>query len=150
MSILALDLGSKTGWAVQTADGTILCGTKKLKQKTKEHESVRYNNYVNFLSEITSNYCIKQIYYEDVFAHKGVQAAHWYGYFYHRLFEFCCSLGIEPIGVAVGTIKKFITGSGNAKKEAVIAALQQQGFDVEDDNAADALALLLFALNDVK
>ncbi len=149
--MLALDLGLKTGWAVQTADGTILCGTKKLKQKAKEHETARYNNYVNFLSEMTSNYCIKQIYYEKVtFIQKGVDASHLYGYFQYRLFEFCYSLGVEPIGVAVGTIKKFVTGSGNAKKEAVIAALQQQGFDVEDDNAADALALLLFALNDVK
>lgn len=36
-----------------------------------------------------------------------------------------------------------MTGSGNASKAAVIAAVQRQGFAPKDDNEADAIALLL-------
>jgi Holliday junction resolvasome RuvABC endonuclease subunit len=49
-------------------------------------------------------------------------------------------------GVPVGTIKRHVTGKGNADKEAVIAAVQALGFAPVDDNEADALALLDWAL----
>jgi Holliday junction resolvasome RuvABC endonuclease subunit len=49
-------------------------------------------------------------------------------------------------GVPVGTIKRHITGRGNADKDAVIAAVRALGFDPVDDNEADALALLDWAL----
>ena len=41
-------------------------------------------------------------------------------------------------GVPVGTIKRHVTGQGNADKEAVIAAVRALGFDPADDNEADA------------
>ena len=46
-------------------------------------------------------------------------------------------------GVPVTTIKRHAT---NADKEAVIAAVRALGFDPADDNEADALALLGWAL----
>ena len=46
----------------------------------------------------------------------------------------------------VGTIKKHITGKGNAPKEDVIAAVKNKGFLPIDDNEADSLALLDFVL----
>ena len=49
-------------------------------------------------------------------------------------------------GVPVGTIKRFITGKGNADKDAVIAAVRARGFNPADDNEADALAILLWAI----
>jgi hypothetical protein len=49
-------------------------------------------------------------------------------------------------GVPVGTIKRHATGNGNANKQAVIAAVRALGFDPADDNEADALALLHWAL----
>jgi hypothetical protein len=49
-------------------------------------------------------------------------------------------------GVPVGTIKRFATGRGNANKTAMIAAMQARGFHPGDDNEADALALLLWAI----
>ena len=48
-------------------------------------------------------------------------------------------------GVPVGTIKRFITGKGNANKQAVIEAIQARGFEPADDNEADAIAILLWA-----
>ena len=46
----------------------------------------------------------------------------------------------------VGTIKRFIAGKGNADKAAVIAAVRERGFSPADDNEADALAILLWAI----
>ena len=46
----------------------------------------------------------------------------------------------------VGTIKRFITGKGNADKAVVIAAVQAKGFAPADDNEADAIAILLWAI----
>ncbi len=48
--------------------------------------------------------------------------------------------------VAPITIKKFITGNARAKKPEVIAAVKARGFNVLDDNSADAVALLLYAM----
>ena len=44
----------------------------------------------------------------------------------------------------VGTIKRFISGAGNASKDAVIAAVKARGYAPADDNEADAIAILLF------
>jgi len=49
-------------------------------------------------------------------------------------------------GVPVGTIKRFIAGKGNADKAAVIAAVRGRGFQPADDNEADAIAILLWAI----
>jgi Holliday junction resolvasome RuvABC endonuclease subunit len=48
--------------------------------------------------------------------------------------------------VPVGTIKRFITGKGNADKQAVIDAVRARGFQPKDDNEADAIAILLWAI----
>jgi len=49
-------------------------------------------------------------------------------------------------GIPVGTIKRHVAGKGNASKDEVIAAVRALGFEPEDDNEADALALLAWAL----
>lgn len=49
-------------------------------------------------------------------------------------------------GVPVGTIKKHATGKGNAGKEEMILAVRQRGHSPSDDNEADALAILHWAI----
>jgi Holliday junction resolvasome RuvABC endonuclease subunit len=46
----------------------------------------------------------------------------------------------------VGTIKKFISGKGNANKQQVIDEIKKRGHMPNDDNEADALALLYLAI----
>jgi hypothetical protein len=57
----------------------------------------------------------------------------------------CSKLGVQAISVHSATIKKYITGSGRATKEDVIKAVKKRGFKPKDDNAADAIALWLYA-----
>jgi len=86
------------------------------------------------------------IVFEEVRAHKGTIAAHIYGGFLAHLSAWCEFREIPYQGVPVATIKRHATGKGNADKLAVIAAVRRLGFTPADDNEADALALLDWAL----
>ena len=54
--------------------------------------------------------------------------------------------GVDYQSVPVGTIKKHATGMGNAGKPAMIAAMVAKGHAPTDDNEADALAILHWAV----
>ncbi len=90
---------------------------------------------------------IDRIVFEEVRAHAGTDAAHIYGGFLAHLTAWCEEQELPYQGVPVGTIKRFATGKGNAGKDAVIAAIKARGFHPTDDNEADALAILLWAID---
>ncbi len=54
--------------------------------------------------------------------------------------------GIPYEGVPVGTIRRHVTGKGNAPQQAMIDAARACGFSPADNNEADAIAILLWAL----
>lgn len=145
--ILALDLGTQTGWAVRLADGQITSGSESFKPGRFEGGGMRYLRFRQWLEELhTLTGKIEQIYFEEVRRHMGVDAAHAYGGFLAHLSAWCEDKGLPYLGVPVGTIKKHITGKGNAGKQSVISAVRAKGFAPADDNEADALALLDFIL----
>lgn len=90
---------------------------------------------------------IDLIHFEEVRRHAGTDAAHLYGGFLAHLSAWCELKHIPYQGVPVGTIKRHATGKGNAGKDAVIAAMRSKGFNPEDDNEADALAILTWAID---
>lgn len=55
------------------------------------------------------------------------------------------TLGIPLYCAAVGSIRKEVTGSGRAKKDAVRDAVRGFGYDVTNHNASDALAVFCYA-----
>ena len=87
------------------------------------------------------------IYFEEVRRHLGTDAAHTYGAFWGHLSAWSDYLSIPYEGVPVGTIKKHVTGKGNANKQTVLQAVTQLGHQPQDDNEADALALLHWVLD---
>lgn len=46
--------------------------------------------------------------------------------------------------VTPSQLKKFTTGKGNCNKAAMIAAVEAMGYEPEDDNSADAIAILKY------
>jgi Holliday junction resolvasome RuvABC endonuclease subunit len=145
-SVLALDLGTTTGWALRTGDGRITSGTLTFKPSRFEGGGMRYLRFRRWLAEIADLADgLGRIAFEEVRSHAGTDAAHIYGAFLGHLTAWCEERAIPYEGVPVGTIKRFATGKGNAGKEAVIAAIKARGFAPADDNEADALALLLWA-----
>jgi Holliday junction resolvasome RuvABC endonuclease subunit len=145
MNVFALDLGSKSGFAI-LKDDQITIGTKKLRHD-KRASGVRALDFYRWLTQMIREHNIGQVFFERVYAHSGTEAAHLYGYFMHTLAAVCEEHGIRCVGIPVTTIKKFATGRGNATKEEMIASARSRGFNPVDDNSADALATLLTGLN---
>ncbi len=146
-SILALDLGTQTGWAIRDRDGTVTSGSESFKPRRFEGGGMRYLRFKRWLTEIKQS-CdgIDAVYFEEVRRHAGVDAAHAYGGFMAHLTAWCEHHQIPYQGVPVGTIKKHATGKGNASKDQMIHSAQLRGHTPADDNEADAIALLRWAI----
>jgi Holliday junction resolvasome RuvABC endonuclease subunit len=54
---------------------------------------------------------------------------------------------VPYLGVPVATIRRHATGKGNASKDDVIKAVRARGHAPKDDNEADALAILDWAIS---
>jgi len=145
--LLALDLGTTTGWALRTMDGRIVSGTHDFRPRRFEGGGMRYLRFTDWLVELAMlSHGIRRVVFEEVRRHVGTDAAHIYGGFLGALTSWCEEHEIPYQGVPVGTIKRFVTGKGNANKDAVIAAVSARGYAPADDNEADAIALLLWVI----
>lgn len=149
MKILALDLGTTTGWALGWPLGSVQSvdsGSWSFKTKKTDGPGAKFLNFKRWLSEFDPIE-IDHVYYEKVMSHSSVYAAHAYGGFLAILMVWCEIREIPYTGIGVGSIKKSWTGKGNAKKWEMIDEAKRRGFDPLDDNEADALALLDYVIN---
>ena len=145
-ALLALDLGTTTGWAMRLADGSIVSGTMAFRPGRYEGGGMRYLRFRSWLDELLRQApALGAVFFEEVRRHAGTDAAHIYGGFLAHLAAWCEQKGLPYQGVPVGAIKRHVTGKGNADKQAVIAAVTDRGFNPTDDNKADAIAILLWA-----
>lgn len=174
-SILALDLGTRTGYAFgrMKGDGDVKSGTldwasaKEVKEWKRSRATRRGDPRVlRFYSWLTTNIevGVRRIVFEDVeFCSQTYQCQLW------TSFRTCVWIAVEGRGiqidaVPVGTLKKFATGNGSATKSGMAHALARafpdlytihnsQKGEVEalpsgrilDDNAVDALWLYHWA-----
>ena len=144
--MLALDLGTTTGYAIRTADGAIASGTVSLRPSRYDGGGMRYLRFRAWLDRVAEETVgIAAIHYEEVRRHLSTDAAHVHGGLLATLSAWGELKAIPYQGVPVGTIKRHVTGKGNADKAAVIAAIRARGFNPADDNEADALAILIWA-----
>jgi Holliday junction resolvasome RuvABC endonuclease subunit len=167
-TILALDLGTKTGWAYRDSNGVVTAGTWILQtpEQTTAAALLRrdrtldmrvpilYRKLKSFWEEATikNGYSggVDFLVFEDVQFSKftlqtqlwsSLRAAVWLFAFRFSIPRDCCP---------VSTLKKFATGSGNAPKPVMMEAAKKLFPHIEmtfDDNAADALCLLQWAIN---
>ena len=148
VAILALDLGTTAGWAMRLSDGTIVSGTMAFRPGRYEGGGMRFLRFRSWLDHLLGGAKgIGTVYFEEVRRHAGTDAAHIYGGFLAHLTAWCELNHIPYQGVPVGAIKRHATGKGNASKDAVVAAMRGRGFSPEDDNEADALAILSWAID---
>ena len=145
-TILAIDLGTRTGWATQQ-HGCTAHGWSDFKPGRFEGGGMRYLRFKQWLSQLKESLGeIHIIYFEEVRRHASTDSAHVYGGLMATLTSWCEHHNIPYSGVPVGTIKKHATGKGNAGKAEMISAVQAKGYPIIDDNEADALALLFFTM----
>ncbi|ALS63609.2 hypothetical protein AT395_00115 [Pandoraea apista] len=154
-SILALDLGTKLGWATVDRNGVVRSGSVSCSTSNGGFtgRALRWNKFRAHLSELCSSVGdFDAVYFEHVQAHGSqknpnvIVTAHVYGGFLAHLEHWCGGRNLQPTGVGVGEVKKAWAGKGNAKKPEMIAAARAKGFRPADDNEADALAILSLAI----
>ncbi|MFP3020233.1 MAG: crossover junction endodeoxyribonuclease RuvC [Wolbachia sp.] len=145
--MLTLDLGKQTGWAI-LKDGVIQSGSENFHGSRFSGGGMRFLNFRSWLNEMRERFSdIEAVYFEEVRRHLGTDAAHCYGGFFAVLAAWCEGEKIPYKGVPVKTIKRFIAGKGNASKNEVIEAVKGKGFIPQDDNEADALALMFYIMS---
>lgn len=149
---LALDLGTLTGFAIGEAGSVLASGVVNLKGGRYEGGGMRFLRFRQWLDKThTPATPITSVGFEEVRRHLGVDAAHVYGGLMATLTAWCESHAIPYQGVPVGTIKSFIAGRGGASKRDVMMAVADKiGRQPEDDNEADAIALLLLLFHNDK
>lgn len=148
-SILTLDLGRRTGWAMVTKDvedsGVHELYSEKSGLRSYE-DGVRFSGFERWLTAMDEAHGGFDVLAFEVVhpkTHRSSRQSQIYAGFRATLMSWCHLRGRILLPVPVQTIKKAITTRGNAKKEEVIAALRELGYSPFDDNEADAIGLLL-------
>lgn len=146
-TLLALDLGNRTGWALRRRDGSIVHGTEVFTPRPNWTPGQRWQRFRAWLSGVVAQHQVHGIVFERVvFGHSSASAADVYGG-YRALVEMLADQhGLTLDSVAVSTVKKHWTGSGRADKPAMLAEAKRRGFRADSDNSADALAILSWAV----
>lgn len=143
MLILALDLATKTGWAVSCGQS----GTWDLSIRRDESSDMRLIRLRGKLNDLHSALGIEMVAYEAArHAAPGMQGALvTQAEMQGVLKTWCSDRRIPYKGFSPGEIKKHATGKGNSGKDAMAeAARTKLGVDLagKDDNEVDAIWLL--------
>lgn len=128
MKIIAIDLGTYCGVSILDIDGAPQIYTTALNSNRKTY-GMQFAAFETALEDIISKYHkskVCAVFFEDVKRHSSTAAAHMYGYYRGALQRLCHKYNIECVGIAVGTIKKHVTGSGNASKEMVAESCKER------------------------
>jgi len=168
MSLLALDLGSKCGWAIRSLDGKLHSGFWSLVPSEKSPDNTRWLPLWRNLMRLHGEHRITVVAFELVMSHgrpgetkkaecpscrrviempmnaQNVLAAQVYGGLKAVLEMWCDFHDLPWHSVHVGTLKKFATGSGRATKRDMVswAKLRWPEQRVHGDDQADALHIL--------
>lgn len=146
MSVLALDMACKTGWAHACGDAGLWLLPPPIKDETNGH---RFCAFLAWLSEMADCYKYDAIVYEQAH-HRGGPTTRLALGMVTVVEIHAANLGIRCKGYHSGTIKKHATGNGRADKPAMWAAAKARGiaWTPETDDIVDAIWLADLALND--
>lgn len=140
-TLLALDLGTKSGFCMGQPGGSTMSGTADFKPGRYNGGGMRFVKFRAWLNDLKGAYPIDRVVFEEVRRHAGTDAAHVYGGLMATLTAWCEENNIPYEGVPVGEIKKSFCGKGNASKDQMIAEAVKRGFAPASDDEADAIAI---------
>jgi Holliday junction resolvasome RuvABC endonuclease subunit len=148
MRILAFDFGCKTGWASKR-DDRIESGIQTFELGRGESPGMRFLRFNVWLEAMIRLVQPELCVYEQAH-HRGGYATELLVGMATRLQERCATSSIEYMPVHTGMLKKWATGKGSSDKERMKLAAQKKFSKIpEDDNEADALLLLAYAMEKV-
>jgi Holliday junction resolvasome RuvABC endonuclease subunit len=165
-TILALDLATLTGWAYRDRAGIVTAGSwllqdrkvtsaaakERMDRKLDARVPALYRKVVGVWNEHRGgpgpNNPIDFVVFEDVQFGGYTQQNQLWSSLRTAVWLFCYNYGIPIDCCPVTTLKHFATGSGAADKTFMMAEAAKAFPDVAivDDNAADALHLLRWAI----
>jgi Holliday junction resolvasome RuvABC endonuclease subunit len=155
MKILALDVATKTGWALGnltslTGQTECIGGTWNFSPKRDESGGMRLLRFKSKVKEIITLEKPDIVVFERT-AGRHVNAIIIQAELHGVLKSLLDDNGIEYKAYSAPEIKKFATGKGNAgKPQMVQACTHKLGIVPEDDNHADAIWMYKLAQEDFK
>jgi Holliday junction resolvasome RuvABC endonuclease subunit len=153
LSFLTLDLGTATGWAARDEKGFVFSGVQTFPLNRGESVGMRFLRFRGWLVKMFQDTKANVIAYEQAIPfHKSACSGELAHGFAAILQAECADRGLECLIVTPPELKKFATGKGNSKKDEMLAAARVVFPDITvlDDNHADALHLLRFAVGLLK
>ena len=147
MRILALDPATRCGWAYMQIGGVLSSGTWDLSTRADESTGMKLLRFEAKLREIVANGLDLIVYEAARHAAPKMQRSLQHQTKLQAIIERLGEeLKIDYRGYSPSEIKKFATGKGNAGKPEVCRAVRERfGVAVNDDNEADAVAILMLA-----
>jgi len=159
LPILALDLATKTGWALKDREGRLASGVQAFELKRGESRGMRFLRFRKWLNEMLELGQLGKKYSDTEAGVIVFEQAHHRG---GHATELCVGLvtdvlaeaarhKLEHMPVHTGALKKWATGKGNSGKPVMIARAKVlfPAVDIIDDNHADALLLLSYGAEEI-
>jgi len=143
MRIMGVDTSTKTGYAVLDHDGEVL-KVGAIKYPPMPDRFARFYRYGEKLLNLVQHYNVDLVMIEGY-----SYAGKFNNYVQYELGSVLRMVlweeGVSCVEVPPTSLKKFVTGKGNAKKDLMLLGVYKRWeFDTEDDNEADAYALAQF------
>ena len=145
MNILALDVATKTGFCDENDSG--VWDFKLKRDESSGMRLVKFGQNVRWQIEHSE---INLVVFERT-AGRHQNAIIVQSELHGVLKHICEDMNVDYRAYSASEIKKFATGKGNAKKDAMIqACIDNYGIEPIDDNEADAIHLYMLAKRDYK
>ena len=153
MNILALDLATKTGFAVGRPDYPMIHGVQDFTPRRGDSPGMRYVRFSAWLREMLRKCHVNLVVYEQAHQRGGAATEVAAGFATH-LQSVIADLNrqpdvngeIEHTTCHTATLKAFATGNGKATKaDMVKRACEVTGETITSDDEADAVMMLLWA-----
>lgn len=122
MTVLALDLGNTTGWAVGNGNGGPAFGTWAVQPRRGESPGFRYIRLRAELEKVREAFPDLALVVYEAAHHRGGAATEVAVGCATTVQSWCAEKGIEHASVHTGRLKKWATGRGNASKELMSVA----------------------------
>lgn len=154
--ILALDMATKTGWALRDSEGRVTSGVQDFSLRRGESSGMRLLRFRRWVRELLSvdheAEAVKLVAYEQPVIHRkrrqlNASVAH---NLEGVLLPELESVEADYTNVTPAELKRHATGKGNCGKPAMIdAARARWDREPQDDNEADALCVLAWAMDEI-
>lgn len=143
--VLALDCAGKCGFAVSGSD---FHGVKDIRPQLNQRPGIRYQRLIRLMDSALQQFPDLDLiaYEEPIPNHSGMAAAELAWGYVAIIKLWCAEYEIAVRGVYISSWKKYVTGHGTASKQMVMAAVRHLGYHPEDDNHADAIGVMLYAI----